>query len=243
MDQIRELLGLSADASLDDVLAAVTEENKGGLTEGLGLPPEATLEEVKAAITELATPAAEEAVTVAARRKTVATIAQKLGLGAVADVAALVAAVTTRLGREGGTTSVLKQQVNELETQVEALRTANALAEFNAAINSPAHAGKISPDDQPKYFALFRGDREMFATVLANTRSKVRDQSLFTGRAGNAGAGDAEQTEADWKAEYAKSSVLQREFGGEATYVAFCRANASGQVNANVSRLKDAQKV
>ena len=194
MEQVLQLLGLSAEASLEDVLAAVTEENRASVAEALGLPAEATLEEVKAALEELFAGAGGgggdggggdggggDGGGTHAVKRVVATIAKALELGAVGDVDKLVAAANKKLADTAGGTSALRQQVTELQTQVSGLREINARTQFDALIASKEHAGKIPPNEKErdKFFKLFRDDREMFDTVLAQLAPKVTDRSVF----------------------------------------------------------------
>jgi phage I-like protein len=239
MDRIKELLGLAAEASLEEVLAAVTDQNRAQLAEVLGLPAEASIDDVKAAIRALAEGGqtqTEEAAATAAKR-VVATIAKALNLSAVDTADALVAAIrkqrplaSTAQDSDGAIITALRRQVDEQEQAIELLRTANAQAEFRATTTSTEHAGKIPPADEEKYFKLFRTDRDMFDTVLRNMARKVGPQSLFTGRRGDIATNEPE-TEEGWKAAYKKSRELQQEFGDEQTYVAYMKAKTSGQVN------------
>lgn len=219
MDEIAQALGLAAGASLAEILAAIKELGTGGRKlggDGGGGGGNGGYQ--------------QGSTTSAQEGATVLKIAAALQLGGgIQDVDGLVAALRKSPAAPEVVTA-LRQQVDAQQKAIAELTSANQLAAFRAVIHGPEHAGKVPPADEAQYFELFCTRRQLFDTVLANTPTKVREQSLFTGLRRPGGAATP-QTEAGWKAEYAKTRELQDEFGDEKAYVAFRQAEAAGQVN------------
>ncbi len=240
MDQIKELLGLAPEASLEDVLAAVNEENRAALAEALGLPAEATVEEVKAAIEALvepepepeAEPAAEEVVTAARKQAagaTVATIAKALGVEADSP-ATLVAAVRRQLLKAGFDT-----HTQALLKRLGVLEAASGEHAWQAFLVGPA-AGKLTPAMQPIVKRMFTTDRAQAEKLVAEMVTIASGKSMFAGDGSAGGAAGGEDDPARLEKEWTQNRPdergvpLQREFGSKEAFFAFKRQHAAGHV-------------
>lgn len=241
MEQLLQILGLPGEASVEDVLAAVTDENRAGVAEALGLPAEATFEEIEAAIKELFAKSgggdgdgdgggAKAAGEVAAKR-VVATVAKELQLGEVVSLAALVSllkAKTAGAASHGTQLQALLKRVGELETE----NAEHAWERFLVG----AAAGKVTPAMTETVKSIFmrdRGEAEQLVKglpVLASTRS------TFAGDKTTGGTLGAADNEAGWKKEYEANRpnehgvTLQEEFDSVETFVAFKKHQKAGHV-------------
>ena len=207
MGQVLQILGLPEDASLKDVLAAVTDDNKASVAEALGLPADATRDEVLAAIEAAMGGGSSESgggggaktsgsssssqsggqttamsrLRSASRSAQIDQLAKSLDLGEIELTEdALVAAVKSRMDDASKGAGELQQQVAELQTVVSGLRENNQRAQFDAVIASREHAGKIPPADQDQYFKLFQDSRKMFDTVIAGLKPAVSNASVLS---------------------------------------------------------------
>lgn len=233
MEQVLQLLGLSAEASLEDVLAAVTEENRASVADALGLPAEATLEEIKAAITAALTPA-EEVATAAAKKavgETVSTIALKLDLGEVTDVTGLLAAVSKKLAGKAGESAQLQtllKRVGELEAE-------NAEHAWETFLSGPA-AGKVTPGMTETVKAIFMRDRGEAEQLVEQLPKLGGSASVFRGKPVPAASGGG-NTEEDFKRQWQENRPneqgvpLQTEFGSLENYTAYMKHATAGHVN------------
>ena len=238
MDAILELLGLAAEASYEEVAAAITEENLAQVAETLGIPG-ATLEQVLATIKALMTPAADEGgdegggeAAVAATRATVAMIAKELQLGNVITIGALVAAVGKKLEAAGAT----DQQLPTLLKRVGQLESENAEHAWDAFLGGPA-AGKVTPAMAPTVKSIFMRDRAEAEQLVEQLPKLVGAQSAFAGdRTAGGGSVTVANNEAGWKKEWAANRAnedgvpLQEEFADAETYVAFKKHEKAGHV-------------
>lgn len=152
----------------------------------LGLPAEATDEQVVAAIKQLLQ--GKEEATAATRKSVLVALCSALDIDPAEDVEALVTAAKAKYAEPpdaaAGVVTALKTQVAELQTQVSGLRESNARVEFDALLARREHAGKVPPADLDKYFGIFRSDRALFDTILGNMTPKVAAQSVLRGTAG-----------------------------------------------------------
>lgn len=80
---------------------------------------------------------------------------------------------------------------------------------------------------------LFARAQEASASAVASARTAAEAAAFrdsLPQPVANAGPAAPDDPQARWKAEYAASADLQREFGGESTYLAFKQAEAAGKV-------------
>lgn len=149
MDKIKQLLGLSADASEADVVSAVEKALKkesGGTVPGGGSGGGDGFGGGSVALQSLAT---------------------KLDLGEVPDENALVLAVRTKIAAAAKPDATILERMAKLESDNAALRKKADEAEFETICSSGAGAGKITPGMKPHFKELFHANRKQFDSILS----------------------------------------------------------------------------
>lgn len=185
MNQLLTLLGLGEDATLEQIGAAITEENAATVAAVLGLPAEATREEVLAAVGGLlgvgaggaAAPEAAEELAVTYRtawgRHYAGELAGKLKLtGDIDTPEKLVTVASQRIANppnmvHASAANKLREEKQELAARLEALEKKDQRREFETLINTKEHTGKVTPAVVDEHFEIYCADHERYGKILA----------------------------------------------------------------------------
>lgn len=196
MDAILKMLGLGADASMDDVRAALNDSNVGGVASELNVDPnaDAVLAALAAMMGDDDDAGKEEEEDTALSEAAFSRIASAAGINTpVKTEKQLVAALKAKSDAANLGKTELTKQVTALSNQVAELQTETERGKFLALINGDAHCGKIAPADEEKFFDLYRSDRDVFDTVL-KTMPKIADGKAKVAPDGGKGGEDGEPT-------------------------------------------------
>lgn len=212
MGPLFKLLGLDDGATLDQISAALTDENLSQVASLLGLDPGASKEEILAAIggalgigsgagesgyqqsggqDEVGMPLkAVGRVSSGVRRVTLGQLAAKAGVAGATTIDAIVEGVQARAAKEQ---SEMALSMKALSDEVGALRKRAADADFDKLIAMKENRGKITPAMEPFYREDFHRDPKRFTTILAKMPVVAGEKSELDAPArGGVGGGDGE---------------------------------------------------